>query len=69
MGVKTHLVLPLRRQIFRYVRELFYGHALEYLEPTRSEKKKWENGFFLPKRLTVTDRFEGAWLVGTRYRR
>ena len=38
LGVKNEL-MPLRSQIFEYLHDFFYRHALEYLEPARSEKK------------------------------
>ena len=40
LGVKYDLILALRSQIFEYLRETFYGHALEYLQSACSEKKK-----------------------------
>ena len=36
--VNCDLALALRRQIFEYLRETFYRHALEYLKPARAEK-------------------------------
>ena len=48
------LILTLRRNIFEYLREKNYRHALEYLEPARSEKEK-KKGLFLRKHLTVID--------------
>ena len=69
LGVKYDVILVLRSQIFEYLRETFYRHALEYLEPARSEKKKKEKKIFLRKHLTIADLFEGLWSVGTRFRR
>ena len=72
LGVKYVLLLALRSQILNFLRVTCYRHTLEYLqvEPARSVKKwKKKKGLFIPKRLTVTDLFEGPWLVGTRFRR
>ena len=55
-------MLALRSQMFAYLRETLYRHALEYLQSARSEKKKKK---ILGKRLTIPciDHFEGMWLV------
>ena len=62
-------MLALRSQIFEYLSDLFYRHALGYLEPARSDKNGKIKLFFPRKRLTVVDRFEGLWSVGARFRR
>ena len=47
-------------QFVKYFRETFHRHALEYLEPSHSEKKSArENDVFLRKRLNIIDFFEG----------
>ena len=63
MGVKHALILALRSQIFEYLAETFYRHALEYLKPARSEREwgKYMYVFLLGKRLTTIDLFEGLW--------
>ena len=45
-GVNHDLILALRSQIFEYLRETFYGHALEYLQSACSEKKKGKKNVF-----------------------
>ena len=62
------LVLVLRSQFFEYLRETWYKHAFEHLEAARSEKKG-KNLFYLRKRQTIIDLFEGLRLVGTQFRR
>ena len=56
-----YLILALRSQMIEYSREKIYRHALEYLEPARSESKK---GVFLRQHLTVIGLFEGPWFSG-----
>ena len=59
--------LALQSQIFEYLGDTFYRHALEYLEPARSEKQR--KTIFLPTE--TPDHywpFEGLRLVGTRFR-
>ena len=53
-GVKCDLILALLGQIFEYLRETLYRHALEYLQSACSEKNK--NDVFPPRnRLTIVD--------------
>ena len=40
LGVKYDLIPALRSQMFEYLRETLYRHALEYLEPARSKTKR-----------------------------
>ena len=49
----------IRSQIFEYLRETLYKHALDHLEAARSEKKMGGKNVFLRKRLTIVDHFEG----------
>lgn len=47
-----------------------FRHALEQLQPDRSGgENEQQEQCFLQKRLTVTDLYEGPWLVGRRFRR
>ena len=39
LGVKYDLILVLRSQVFDYLRETLYEHALEHLEAARSEER------------------------------
>ena len=58
--VEHGLMLALRSQILEYLREAFYRHALEYSTCNRFvQKKRGKETFFLRKRPTITDRFEG----------
>ncbi|CAM9525422.1 unnamed protein product [Laminaria digitata] len=67
-GRHYDLVLVLRSQFFEHFRETMYRHALEDLELARSGKKMFYF-FFLRKRLTLLDLFEGLCLVGTHIQR
>ena len=51
---------PTHSDLRTFVRN-FYRHALEYLEPARSEKKG--------KPVSVDNVFDGPWFVGTYFRR
>ena len=56
MGAKYDLIaLAVRSQIFENLRETFYIHSWEYLEPARSENKTINDKKLLPKRLRVID--------------
>ena len=44
--VKYDFILALRSQIFEYLGETYYRHALESVEPARSEKKRKTHGVF-----------------------
>ena len=61
-------ILALCSQIFEYLRETFYRHALEYLQSAPSDQKQCKKNVFLRKRLTIIDLFEGLWSVATRFR-
>ena len=65
LGVKHDLMLMLAlgSRIFEYLRETFYGHALEHLQSAGSEKNE-KKRFFLRKRLAVIDLYEGLWSLG-----
>ena len=54
LGVKVGLILVVRSQIFEYLCETLYKHALEHLEAACSEK----NGSFFVDPLTIIDLFE-----------
>ena len=40
LGVKYDVILVLRSQIFEYLRETFYRHAVEYLQSPRFEQRE-----------------------------
>ena len=65
LGAEYDMVLTLDSQVFEHLREPFRGMPWGCLEQARSENKWETNGFFLLKRLTSIDLFEGIWLVGT----
>ena len=67
LGVKYNLMLAPRRQIFEYLRDLFYKHALEYPQSARSEKKG-KKTVFLRKSLTTIDLIASLWSVGILFR-
>ena len=50
--------MVLRSQFFDFLRETLYKHALEHLEAARMGKNG-KLSFFLRKRLTIIDLFEG----------
>ena len=50
LGVKDDLMLALRSEIFEYLLEKNYRHALEYLQSGRSDKKA---SFFLGNALSL----------------
>ena len=54
----SDLILVLRCQFCEYLRETSYKHALELLEAARMGKNG-KLSFFLRKRLTIIDLFEG----------
>ena len=54
-----YLILVLRSQFVEYLREALYKHALEHLEEALQKKIWGKNVFFLRKRLTIIDLFEG----------
>ena len=60
--------MTLRSQIFEYLREKKLKACLRVPERL-VQKKNEKNIVFLRKRLTIVDRFEGLWSVGTRFRR
>ena len=61
MGVKFDLILAVRSQFFKFMRETLYIHALKHLEAAGPGKK---SHFFssYSKRLSIFDLFEG--LIG-----
>ena len=72
LGVKCDLILTLRSQIFGYLRDFFLQTCLGvpaiglFRQKIRGKKKIV---FFLRKRLSIIEPFEGRWSVGTRFRR
>ena len=72
--VSAYTVINSGRQIWldvrpiEHLREMFYRHALEYLQSARSEKKWKKKKKILRKRPNIIGLFEGLWLVGTRFR-
>ena len=50
LGVKYDVILDLRSQIFEYLRETFYRHALEYLQSARPEKTNRKRKLFFARK-------------------
>ena len=63
MGDKHDLVLTLRSQTFECLRETFLQACLGVLGTSCIKKKRKEKGFFVLKRLSITDLFEGLCVV------
>ena len=61
-------MLALRSQIFEYLRETFSQTCLGVAAIGSFRKNVKKTAVFLRKRLTIVERFEGLWSVGTCFR-
>ena len=66
-GLIVYWIWILRSQLFEYLRETLYTHAVGYLEPAHAETKE-EQELILRKRRTHPDLCDGLWLVRTYFR-